>query len=55
MGKNTCIAPSHFDGVYLVKMANSSTTEQRNNSEKCYDPQDSTLTFVDGEDDMDCK
>lgn len=23
--------------------------------EKCYDPDDSTLTFVDGDDDMDCK
>lgn len=23
--------------------------------EKCYDPNDSTLTFVDGDDDMDCK
>ncbi|XP_030287817.1 uncharacterized protein LOC115590558 [Sparus aurata] len=28
-------------------------TPPSNNSEKCYDPQDSTLTFVDGEDDMD--
>ena len=23
--------------------------------EKCYDPQDPTLTFVDGEDQLDCK
>lgn len=23
--------------------------------EKCYDPRDRTLTFVDGEDDLDCK
>ncbi|KAM8748248.1 uncharacterized protein AB9X84_015986 [Acanthopagrus schlegelii] len=30
-----------------------STTEQSNNSEKCYDPRDRTLTFVDGEDELD--
>ncbi|KAM8746774.1 E3 ubiquitin-protein ligase arih1l-like [Acanthopagrus schlegelii] len=29
------------------------TAEQSNNSEKCYDPQDRTLTFVDGEDELD--
>ena len=26
-----------------------------NSSEKCYNPQDRTLTFVDGEDELDCK
>ncbi|XP_073330807.1 E3 ubiquitin-protein ligase RNF19A-like [Pagrus major] len=34
-------------------MDNSSTAVQRNNSEKCYDPQDPTLTFVDGDDELD--
>lgn len=36
---------AHFQAV------SSYTTGQ----EKCYDPRDRTLTFVDGEDDLDCK
>lgn len=45
--EKTCTAAPHLQGVHLVKMGNS--------SEKCYNPQDRTLTFVDGEDELDCK
>lgn len=45
--EKTCTAAPHLQGVHLVKMGNS--------SEKCYSPQDRTLTFVDGEDELDCK
>lgn len=33
------------------QLVSSYTTGQ----EKCYDPRDRTLTFVDGDDDLDCK
>lgn len=40
----------HGDNVVYEDSRSGTTYE-----EKCYDPQDPTLTFVDGKDEMDCK
>lgn len=43
------------DLKYVPTNSPSQLKNSKDTKEKCYNPNDTTLTFVDGEDDMDCK